>query len=46
MLRSNPAEVGFKRGEAHNGRIEVRLPNGTRCDCLTDIDLDNSKKDV
>ena len=26
----------FNWGEAHNGQVEVVLPDGTRCDCLTD----------
>jgi hypothetical protein len=35
MLRSNPTEVGFNRGEVHKGQLEVVLPDGTRCDCVT-----------
>jgi hypothetical protein len=33
--------------EAHNGQIEVVLPDGTRCDCLTDnhaIEFDYDSK--
>jgi hypothetical protein len=28
--------VGFNRGEAQKGKVEVVLPDGTRCDCVTD----------
>jgi hypothetical protein len=28
--------VGFNRGEAYRGQVEVVLPDGTRCDCVTD----------
>jgi hypothetical protein len=33
--------------EAHNGQVEVVLPDGTRCDCLTDthaIEFDFGRK--
>jgi len=32
-----PSLGGFNRGEAHQGLFEVVLPDGTSCDCLTDI---------
>jgi hypothetical protein len=33
---ATPLKMGFNRGKAHNGQLEVALPDGTRCDCLTD----------
>jgi hypothetical protein len=33
---ATPLKVGFNRGEAHRGQVEVVLPDGTRCDCLTE----------
>jgi hypothetical protein len=33
---ATPLKVGFNRGEAQKGQVEVVLPDGTRCDCVTD----------
>ncbi len=33
---ATPLKVGFNRGEANQGQVEVVLPDGTRCDCVTD----------
>jgi len=35
--REHPEKLYQQRWcEAHNGKMEVVLPDGTRCDCLTD----------
>jgi hypothetical protein len=33
---ATPLKMGFNRGEAHQGQVEVVFPDGTRCDCVTD----------
>ena len=37
----------FNRGEANRGQVEVVLPDGTRCDCVTEthaIEFDSGSK--
>ena len=38
LRASNPIKSQTKKWcEAHKGQVEIALPDGTRCDCVTDI---------